>query len=77
MGDYQISWHSWKRQGTADQATCMPTGWWFTHMHQVEIIPLPSDFITLVFKELHACPITSETTLTSAATKTCNNALPT
>lgn len=65
VGDdlYQISWHSWKRQRTAGQATCMPTCWWFTHVHQVEIIPLPSDFIAHMFKELCECPITSEMTL--------------
>lgn len=57
---YQMSWHSWKWQRTASH---MPTCWWFTHVQQAEIIPFPSDFIALIFKELHVCSITSEMTL--------------
>lgn len=38
---------------------------WFTQLQQVEILPLHTDLLSLIFKELRGCHITSEMMLCS------------
>jgi len=59
-GLHQVSWHSWKRQKVL--LDCKLFSWlvWFTRLQQIEIEPLHKDFVSLTFKDLHGCHITSE-----------------